>query len=68
MSKKLLTFRTHLTYEPELFPGIYYREKGSNMVIILFHSGKYIITGGKCLEQMISFEKTFLNIIKKCIK
>jgi len=34
-------------YEPEQFPGLVYRMDDPDVVILLFGSGKIVITGGK---------------------
>ncbi|XP_050221242.1 TATA-box-binding protein 2-like [Mercurialis annua] len=34
-------------YDPESFPGMIYRFKGSNIVILIFVSGKIVIAGAK---------------------
>lgn len=34
-------------YEPEQFPGLVYRMDGPDVVVLLFGSGKIVITGGK---------------------
>ena len=36
-----------IEYEPEQFPGLVYRLKEPKIVVLLFGSGKLIITGGK---------------------
>jgi transcription initiation factor TFIID TATA-box-binding protein len=36
-----------IEYEPEQFPGIVYRLESPKVVVLLFSSGKMIITGGK---------------------
>ena len=37
-------------YEPELFPGLIYRPAQSDCVILLFASGRVVITGGSSLD------------------
>lgn len=39
--------------EPELFPGLIFTEEYSTLTVTLFNSGKFIITGGKSLEQVL---------------
>ena len=39
-----------IEYEPEQFPGLVYRLKEPKVVVLLFGSGKLIITGGKQAE------------------
>lgn len=37
----------HIEYEPEQFPGLVYRMSEPKVVVLIFGSGKLIITGGK---------------------
>ena len=37
---------SHLQYEPELFPGLIYRMKAPKVVLLIFVSGKVVLTGG----------------------
>ncbi len=37
----------HVEYEPEQFPGLVYRLDEPSVVVLLFGSGKLVITGGK---------------------
>lgn len=36
-----------MQYEPELFPGLIYRMKQPKIVLLIFVSGKIVLTGGK---------------------
>jgi len=38
-------------YEPEQFPGLVYRPDGTNCVLLVFGSGKVVITGGRTREE-----------------
>lgn len=42
----------NIEYEPEQFPGLVYRVFNPKLVILLFSSGKLVITGGKKLEDV----------------
>jgi transcription initiation factor TFIID TATA-box-binding protein len=42
----------HVEYEPEQFPGLVYRLTKPKMVILLFSSGKLVITGGRKPEDV----------------
>ena len=42
----------NVMYEPEQFPGLIYRMKEPKVVMLLFASGKLVITGAKCEEQV----------------
>src|ERR1019366_8034714 len=41
-------------YEPERFPGLVYRLSDPKVVILLFGSGKLVVTGGKKPEDMVN--------------
>lgn len=40
------------TYEPELFPGLVYRMADPKVVLLIFVSGKIVITGAKTSEAL----------------
>jgi TATA-box binding protein (TBP), component of TFIID and TFIIIB len=40
----------NVEYEPEVFPGLIYRVEVPKVVVLVFSSGKLVITGGKCPE------------------
>jgi hypothetical protein len=46
-------------YEPELFPGLIYRMQLPKIVLLIFVSGKIVLTGGKNREDIY---KAFENI------
>jgi transcription initiation factor TFIID TATA-box-binding protein len=48
------------TYEPELFPGLVYRLPEPKCVLLIFVSGKIVLTGAKTEEAMtLAFQKVF---------
>jgi len=46
-----MKFSTVLQYEPELFPGLIYRMKQPKIVLLIFVSGKIVLTGAKVREE-----------------
>ena len=44
----------NIMYEPEQFPGAIYRMKEPKVVILIFSSGKFVITGAR-KEEQVSF-------------
>jgi transcription initiation factor TFIID TATA-box-binding protein len=42
----------NVEYEPEQFPGLVYRISDPKIVVLIFSSGKIILTGGKTLEDV----------------
>lgn len=51
----------NIEYEPEIFPGLVYRVEKPKVVILIFSSGKVVVTGGKTPEDC----KNGVNVIKK---
>jgi transcription initiation factor TFIID TATA-box-binding protein len=43
----------NIEYEPEQFPGLIYRIKQPKVVVLIFSSGKLVITGGKSPEDCV---------------
>jgi len=40
------------SYEPELFPGLIYRMRSPKVVLLVFVSGKVVLTGAKAREDI----------------
>lgn len=40
------------SYEPEIFPGLVYRMKKPKIVLLVFASGKIVITGAKVRDDL----------------
>ncbi|MDY6964588.1 MAG: TATA-box-binding protein [Halobacteriota archaeon] len=40
----------NVEYEPEMFPGLVYRLTDPKVVVLIFGSGKIVITGGKSID------------------
>ena len=59
----------NIEYEPEQFPGLVYRLKDPRVVVLIFGSGKMVVTGGKKPEdakravEKISEELTALGLM-----
>jgi len=56
---------TFSTYEPELFPGLIYRMHQPKIVLLIFASGKIVLTGAKTREDI---QKAFENIYSVLIQ
>ena len=54
-----LNHGTNASYEPELFPGLIYRMYAPRVVLLLFVSGKVVLTGAKDTNQVY---EAFANI------
>ena len=46
------------TYEPEVFPGLIFRMEQPKVVMLIFTSGKIVLTGAKTREDIeIAYER-----------
>lgn len=58
----------YVSYEPDLFPGLVFRTTAPKLVFLLFRSGKIVITGAKCRDEIAdTFKSLFFGIIVKYI-
>jgi TATA-box binding protein (TBP) (component of TFIID and TFIIIB) len=56
----LLRICCGLQYEPELFPGLIYRMKQPKIVLLIFVSGKIVLTGAKVRDEIYeAFENIY---------
>ena len=57
-------------YEPEQFPGLIYRMDEPRVVLLVFSSGKMVITGAKSEEEVYAAAKTMFELLTEhgCIK
>ncbi|XP_037958645.1 TATA-box-binding protein [Teleopsis dalmanni] len=61
----VLTHCNFSSYEPELFPGLIYRMVRPRIVLLIFVSGKVVLTGAKVRQEIYeAFDKIF-PILKK---
>ena len=62
------TYGPYVSYEPDLFPGLVFRTTAPKLVFLLFRSGKIVITGARCREEIEStFTSLFYGIVVKFI-
>jgi transcription initiation factor TFIID TATA-box-binding protein len=54
----------NIEYEPEQFPGIIYRG-GGNSTILIFNSGKCVITGSKSYLEVVQVRDDIIRILSK---
>ena len=47
-------YNIECTFQRSMFPGLVYRAQTSSVVMLIFGSGRVVITGGKCLENINS--------------
>jgi transcription initiation factor TFIID TATA-box-binding protein len=63
-----IQFQQLCTYEPEIFPGLIFRMADPKVVLLIFVSGKVVITGAKKredLEEAVEKIKVPLHMFKK---
>ncbi|MPM64479.1 hypothetical protein SDC9_111366 [bioreactor metagenome] len=51
----------NVEYEPEVFPGLVCKLEVPKVVVLVFRTGKLVITGGKCPQDC----EEGLHVIKK---
>jgi len=51
------------SYEPELFPGLIYRMVNPKIVLLIFVSGKIVLTGAKVREEIYRAFEVLLNYL-----
>ena len=54
----------NIEYEPEQFPGLVYRIKEPKVVVLIFGSGKLVVTGGKKTEDIEAAVKKISKELK----
>lgn len=53
------------TYEPEIFPGLIYRMASPKIVLLVFASGKIVLTGAKNKEDIYQAFNLMYPVLKK---
>ena len=59
--------RIFCTYQKKMFPGLIYRPEKSPIVLLLFTSGKIVVTGGKSVSDMQEGWKILWEFVYKYI-
>lgn len=60
----VLTHGNFSSYEPELFPGLIYRMVKPRIVLLIFVSGKVVLTGAKVRDEIYEAFETIFPILK----
>jgi transcription initiation factor TFIID TATA-box-binding protein len=58
-------FGAYTSYEPDLFPGLVFRTIAPKVVFLVFRSGKLVVTGSRCREDVEKVFKAFYHTILK---
>lgn len=56
------------TYQKNMFPGLIFRPISSRIVLLIFTSGKVVLTGAKCTRDLTVEWKKLWGLVKKYIK
>jgi transcription initiation factor TFIID TATA-box-binding protein len=59
------THQMFSSYEPELFPGLIYRMKSPKVVLLIFVSGKVVLTGAKKREEIYEAFETIYPVLQQ---
>lgn len=57
-------FNIFCTYQPNMFPGLIYRPADMSVVLLVFFSGKIVITGAKSMGDVYSSWKHFSALLQ----
>jgi transcription initiation factor TFIID TATA-box-binding protein len=60
-------FNIFCTYQPNMFPGLIYRPTTLPIVLLIFFSGKIVITGAKNMQDVYNGWKSMLELLHKYI-
>ena len=64
LKNKTTNNNIRVTYEPEMFPGLIYRMEKPKITLLIFKSGKIILTGGKKTEEIFEAYNKIKNILR----
>ena len=56
---------TSANYEPELFPGLIYRMQVPKVVLLIFVSGKIVLTGAKSVNDLLEAFRVIFPVLYK---
>tara|TARA_Y100000310_G_C20660372_1_gene804408 strand:+ start:821 stop:1381 length:561 start_codon:yes stop_codon:yes gene_type:complete len=57
----------HTEYEPEQFPGLVHKLKGTNATFLLFSNGKIVCTGTKTEQEVNETTDKLIEVLKKVL-
>lgn len=55
----------NVQYEPEMHPGLYLRVENHRPLIIIYRTGKFIVTGAKSEEEVHSTKDATINVLSE---
>lgn len=56
-------YNIYCTYQPTMFPGLIYRSNQLNIVLLVFFSGRVVITGAKCMSDVFEGWKNVHDLV-----
>jgi len=57
--------KNYCKYDPEMFPGLIYRMFDPKVVLLIFSSGKIVLTGAKERKQINQAYNNIANVLKQ---
>jgi transcription initiation factor TFIID TATA-box-binding protein len=61
-------YNVYCTYQPNMFPGLIYRPPDMSVVLLVFYSGKIVITGAKTMSNVYDSWHEFSSTLKQYIR
>ena len=61
------TYNIYCTYQPSMFPGLIYRPSDLPIVLLIFYSGKVVITGAKCMVDVYQGWAKVLKLLQNFV-
>ena len=61
---KIICYTFYFSYEPELFPGLIYRMVKPKIVLLIFVSGKVVLTGAKVRSEIYEAFESIYPILR----
>ncbi|KAJ4782295.1 TATA-box-binding protein [Rhynchospora pubera] len=59
---------TFITYEPEIFPGLVYRMRQPKIVLLIFQSGKIVLTGAKKRDEIYAAFNNIYPVLPEFVR
>ena len=64
--KKINGKKSYFSYEPEQFPGLIYEMAEPRIILLIFSSGKLVLTGGKKVNDIFEGFKKIYPLLLRC--
>mmetsp|Transcript_12830 Transcript_12830/g.10959 ORF Transcript_12830/g.10959 Transcript_12830/m.10959 type:complete len:122 (+) Transcript_12830:371-736(+) len=68
LDELLTAHKRYCSYEPEMFPGLIYKMQSPKIVLLIFVSGKLVLTGAKTKDDINEAFENIYNVLLTCKK